>query len=747
MSNFRELVEQLASPVNELREQARQELVQAGKAAVPALVDGLGNKERDVRAGAALCLGGMGFTGAAKVLAAMADADPDPTVRPLALRALADLASPEAPPAVKEALLRHLESADMFARALACQGLGRIGDADARAALQRALKDSESWVREAAHKALDVKSEPADPAAASPASESRSKAMVRTDTLDEAQLAQLLARLGSPDLAAQREAQAQLAAVGGAVVKPLSRLLWNEFSPARRSAIEVLGAVGGAAAMGQLVDIFLEPSAVELRAAALHAMARCLPGGAEIRSLFPSDEVRGLLERDRDSLVRAAAAAALVAAGGADRRMAVQRGLDDEDEWVRLSATKGLAEHADPGDRDLVTLLTARLDALSGDEDRDPTAAMFLLAALLGILEDAPPGSVTSTVRATSYFLHDEDAGVRQAAGELLTRIATRTEVDDATLTGLLDLLLDSDSEARLWFTRAVGRLARPTSQEAVDALVRVLHTADAGQGPAEAREAAQALVAVGGVKAIGALVEIANSRRGPVVATAAAALSTMDPRAGVVGVRRNDGTWEVKTQHFCDCGGQLDWLQREREELRCTTCDREYVLAAGGNLTAIDRVPLGTCACTACRRKQPLVRRPGSETLFCPVSGQVHVRPFDHPRQVRLLSDLPLGACSCCVEPQPLIRIDEVQSGGGIEQKVVCYRTKERYRPTPRGFVLQSAPAAAAEAEPADQIAAINEALLAGGIGIGQSGLATANTLERGEEPGGEDEDEDDRR
>ena len=620
----------------------------------------------------------------------------------------------------------------MFARALACQGLGRIGDPDACAALSRALGDGESWVREAARKALAPKSAPGAPAAAPARSESR--AMVRTDTLDDAQLARLLAQLGSPDLATQREAQARLATVGEDVVEPLSNLLWNEFSPARRSAIEVLGAVGGAKAMRQLVDIFHEPSANELRAPTLHAMARCLTGEQDTRSLFPSDPIRRLLDRDPDSLVRAAAAAALVAAGGSDRRMAVHRALDDEDEWVRLSATKGLAQHADPGDRDLVMLLTTRLDALTGDEERDPAEAVFLLAALLGILEDAPPGSVTSTVRAASYFLHDEDPGVRQAAGELLTRIATRPEVDDATLTGLLDLLLDGDSETRLWFTHAVGRLARPSSQEAVDALVRVLHgQPDAGQSPAEAREAAQALIAVGGARAIGALVEVANSRRGPVVATAAAALSTMDPKAPVVGVRLPDGRWEVRTQHFCECGGRLEWTQREREELRCTTCDREFVLAPGGGLTAVDRVPLGTCVCKTCRRKQPLIRRPGSETLFCPVSGQVHVRPFDHPRQVRLLSELPLGACSCCVEPQPLIRVDE---------DVVCYRTRERYRPTPRGFVLQSA-AGEAEAAPADQIAAINEALLAGGIGIGQSGLATANTLERGgEEHPDEEED-----
>jgi len=730
--SYRELVEKLASPVPELREQAKRGLIAAGKAAVPALVDGLGHSERNIRAGAALCLGSIGFVGAARVLAAIADQDPDPSVRPLALRALTDLARPDAPATVRDALLHHLGSTDMFARALACRGLGRIGDAGCRAALQRALGDQESWVRDAARTALAPPAEPEE--AAHPDPGPATTTLARTDEPDPVTVDRLLAQLASPDVPVQREAQRRLVGLGPSAVEAVARVLGNELSPARRPAVEVLGAIGGAAAMRSLSALLDDSAVGELRAPVLHAMARCLqheplPGG------LPRG-VRGLLERDPDPLVRGAAARALVFAGGIDRRLALELGLQDTEDWVRLCAVAALGEAATPADRDLAALLVTRLDAAAAGT-LDPELPPHLLNALCRILEDGGPAGITGpAMRAASFFIHDDDPVIRRIAGELLARLAgaeTGFELDEPTLTGLVELMLESeDPGTRVLLIRAVGLLAGPAATRgAVDTLVQVIRE-HAARGPAEAREAARALVNLGDRSAVGALTDLANSKSGPAVAVAAAALASMDPRAEVIGVRGTDGRWEVRIQHWCECGGALDWARHERDELRCLTCDREYVLGAAGKLYAADRTPLGACLCPECRRKQPLIHRPGGQALFCPVSGRVHIRPFDHPRQLRLLSDLPLGACTCCAEPQPLIRHNE---------DVVCYRTRELYRPTPTGFAL----AGGEMSDPADHVAAINEALMAGSIGIGQSGLATAGVIEHAERDNPNDLDEED--
>jgi len=721
-SNYRELVQLLASPVPDVRERARADLVRAGKAALSALVDGLGSQERDVRAQSALCLGSIGFVGAAKVLAAMAESDPDPSVRPLALRALADLARPGAPGALRDALLHHLRQGDMFARALACQGLGRIGDDESRAALQRALADGETWVREAARKATGQPA--AEQAEVQPASSGQpQQALVVSPP--SATIDRLLAQLGSPDLQEQRDAQGQLVEHGVVVVEPLTRLLWNELWPGRRAGVELLGAIGTAEAVSHLAQLLGDPGAAGLRAPILYAMARCCQGGGDATGrAFPAQEVRRVLERDADSLVRAAAARALVVAGGPSRRIAVEQALADREQWVRVTALAALAEHAGPADRDLVPRLVTCLDAQSGAAEGDPAIPLHVMRAVRRVLSGAQRGTAPGAMRCASYFLYHEDLAVRLTAGELLAEGANPEDVDQATLAGLVDLLLEEGgSETRIRLIRAVGRLARPaTSLEAVEALARILHTQASASGPAEAHEAAKALAAIGGSRAIGVLVEAANSRQGPVVAIAAGALTTVDPRAEVVGVRGHGGVWEVKIQRWCECSGALHWVQRQREELRCIACDREYVLSAAGKLLPSADAPLGTCLCPECRRRQPLLRRPGGDALFCPMSGRVHVRPFDHPAQLRLLSDLPLGACSCCAEPQPLMRVNE---------EVVCYRSRQRYRATPRGFTQQVAPEPLA---PADQVAAINEALLAGSIGVGESGLATARALEDGE-------------
>src|SRR5512143_833029 len=103
-----QLIQQLAALVPEVRDRARAQLVAGGEASVAPLVEALRSPERDIRAGAALCLGSLRARAAADALAELARSDPDRTVRPLALRALADMAAPDCAPVVKQALLGAL---------------------------------------------------------------------------------------------------------------------------------------------------------------------------------------------------------------------------------------------------------------------------------------------------------------------------------------------------------------------------------------------------------------------------------------------------------------------------------------------------------------------------------------------------------------------------------------------------------------------------------------------------------------
>jgi HEAT repeat protein len=693
---LRALVQLLASPLQEQRDRARAELLAAGPASVPALVEALRSTERDIRAGAALCLGALGAADAADALAGLATADPDRSVRPLALRALADIASPAAPLAVKRALIDHLTDDDLFARALACTGLGRIGDDLARQALQLALRDREEWVRDAARKALAP-----SPASATPGSAAPGTAMVHVPPGAVApspeQRAQV-AQLGSAHIEEQRQAQAALVALGAAAVPQVAALLRSGEASTRRAAAEVLGSVGavdGLAPLTELLDDDRTPD--DQRAVALHAVAAILQR-APTGQLFAEETVRQHLEHD-DPFVRGAALAALISARGPALRDTLEACLAvEEDGWVFAAACRALCTIAAPEERALLPVL---LDLLA--RSTEPDAQLQLLEALRRLLPH-PGADGEQVVGPASYFLQSEEQAVRRTAAELIA--AAAQTLDPTMVRELAALIADRPAES-LALIRAVGRLSKGGDPAVLLALRRALVSKERGVSEA----ATAALIAIGGAAAIDLLVEVANSRGGPCVAIAAQTLAAMDPRAEVVAVRAPDGRWERIVQHRCGCGGLLRWLTRDgREQLRCPDCDLEHVLSAAGKLFAAERTPFGTCLCPTCRRKQPLVRRGDTEVIVCPASGNVHIRPFDFPRQIRLLGDLPLGACSCCAEPQPLIRVNE---------DVRCYRTRTPYRATPRGFEQ------AAEGVPvADDVEAINRALLMGTLGIAESGL-----------------------
>jgi hypothetical protein len=88
-------------------------------------------------------------------------------------------------------------------------------------------------------------------------------------------------------------------------------------------------------------------------------------------------------------------------------------------------------------------------------------------------------------------------------------------------------------------------------------------------------------------------------------------------------------------------------------------------------------------------------------------------VRPYDRPREVLRVDQLPLGACRCCPEAQPLER--EASSGGG--EQVVCHRTR-------RAHVLVDGAWLPAGGGASADVAAINRALIAGSMALTTSGL-----------------------
>ncbi len=712
-TNLRPLIEQLAAPLQDLRDRAREALIAGGDAAVPALIEALGHRERDVRAGAALCLGALRATRAARPLAIIATSDPDRTVRPLALRALSDLAAPGCSRVILLTFVAALGDEDMFSRALACTGLGRIGDEECRQALRGALKDREDWVRAAAHAALAA--QPAMPPAPATGGAPAATSALMVRPAGSVAPHPAVGGLASLDLARQREAQAALVGLGAEAVPQVSPLLHDSMPHTRRAAAELLGSLGAPEGLEPLLDLLAgEDAPDDLRAVALHSVASLLlriEGGAPDAELVTL--LRAHLERD-DVFVSTAAACALIAASPSHRQLALAVVLEEDEEWARVAVARVLRQAASPLDR---PLLPAILDHLA--QITAPDGQEHLLEALQRILAEPTAEDARAVMGQVGYFLESEHAEVRRSAAKLAARVAR--EPDPRLLRALL-AELEQDPTGSVDLLRALPRLCGPGGEAlAVPALRRVL----LGTVPAAAREAAAVLAGIGGRAAIDLLVEVANSRSGQPTALAAQTLAGLDPRAEVVAARLPDGRWERRILLRCACGGELRWVERQgREELRCPQCDLEYALSPAEKLFPAERTPFGLCLCAGCRRKQPLVRRPDADTLVCPVSGEVHVRPFDHPRQLQRLADLPLGACACCDEPQPLIRIDE---------EVRCYRTRSLYRASGSGFEPASEGAVVAE-----DVAAINRALLLGTLGIAESGLAATD-----DDPDGEHTDE----
>jgi HEAT repeat protein len=148
--------------VRRLRWSGRQEtldtLVNLGEAAIPALVEGLGNSDQDVENACITALARIGPASVAVLLEALHD--PMPRIRSGAAKVLGHLGQDV--PAAAGALMALLDSNDPHARVVALEGLARMGlNTDVFAArVIEMLSDEAGFVRAGAIRVLEARGTP-----------------------------------------------------------------------------------------------------------------------------------------------------------------------------------------------------------------------------------------------------------------------------------------------------------------------------------------------------------------------------------------------------------------------------------------------------------------------------------------------------------------------------------------------------------------------------------------------------------
>jgi len=224
-------------------ETVREAVVQLGAQAVPALIQALGDGDRDVRKAACGALGVIGDPHAVPALI-QALGDGDSRVRSAACGALGAIGDLQAVPALIQAL------GDWYSdvRGAACAALGAIGDPHAVPALIQALGDRDKVVREAACGALGAIGDPhAVPA--------------------------LIQALGDGDRDVREAACEALVKIGKPVVPALIQALGDGDRYVRSAACEALGRIGDPHAVPALIQALGDGDRY-VRSAACEALGR-----------------------------------------------------------------------------------------------------------------------------------------------------------------------------------------------------------------------------------------------------------------------------------------------------------------------------------------------------------------------------------------------------------------------------------------------------------------------------------------
>ena len=376
-------------------------LAQAGRPAVPALLQALGDSDFDVRETVAEALWQMGDPQAVPALL-QALGDSNPGVREMATYALGKIGDPRAVPA----LLRVLGDGVSLVRWGAARALGRMGDSQVVPALLGALKDSDSDVRQAAAGALGWTGDPQAVPALLRAFEDSDPgvrghaARALGWTGDPQAIPALLRALGDSNPGVREMATFALGMIGDPRAVPaLLRALKDSDSDVREAAAYSLGKTGDPRAVPALLGA-LKDSDSDVRGHAVRAL-----GWTGDPRAVPA--LLGAL-KDSDSGVRQAAAYPLGGTGDPRAVPALLGALKDSDSDVREAAACSLGETGDP--RTVPALLRALEDSDSGVRQ----------AAAGALGETGDPQAVPALVQ----VLKDSDSGVRGAAAEALQQIS-----------------------------------------------------------------------------------------------------------------------------------------------------------------------------------------------------------------------------------------------------------------------------------------------------------------------------------
>jgi len=315
----------------------------AGAPAIPALIQALGDSDRDVRWVAAKALGKLGDPQAIPALSVWAHAGED-----AARDALQTLGHPmlDLPQAVAQVAAQGAWG--VLIRALTCTqvrevvvGLG----APAVPALIQALGDSDSAVRRAAAEALGAIGDlQAVPALIQALGDWRSENVrcAAAEALgklgDPQAVPAFIKALGDSDRAVRRAAAEALVKIGTPAVPAFIKALGDSDRAVRRAAAEALGAIGDPQAVPALIQALGDRGENVRRAA----------GEALVRIGAPA--VPALIKALGDSIwdVRRAAAEALGAIGDPQAVPALIKALGDSVWDVRRAAAEALGAIGDP---------------------------------------------------------------------------------------------------------------------------------------------------------------------------------------------------------------------------------------------------------------------------------------------------------------------------------------------------------------------------------------------------------------
>ena len=348
MQKIKQAIMELANSNKDVRQEAMKIVVLGGENSVEPLIEALEINDPVLRRTALQALVYLKSPRAKEYLGRFVlEADSSDPLKALALRGLVDALVPDDAERVLLPLARMTRDEDLFIRAIAVEGLGKLADERGFPFIKAARKDSESWVREAADNAmLRMKTVGIRTVRKKPTPSANSGG----DFADE-QLVILLSSRKEPE---RTMAISEILKKGSRAFELFMNAFNGGHELGRRSAIIGFGELKSKQSYEPLIDVLESPvDSAELKAYALRALALLhLPG-----TLDPVYFYRLLerMSRHQDPFVGAAALTAAASVDDPDFVRLVASGLKNRDQWVRDSAADGLRKMANSPNKDVQT--------------------------------------------------------------------------------------------------------------------------------------------------------------------------------------------------------------------------------------------------------------------------------------------------------------------------------------------------------------------------------------------------------